>query len=281
MEVVDFAQEIIQGKRIEDKLYALDEPRLRFSFDKAAPLEKVIVPNREKKIALSQKQIKFPRGHFHIPEKKAIALNSFANHELLAIEIMAKMLVEFPHETKEEKLFKKGIISSLKDEQKHLHLYVERLNELGYELGDFPLNDYFWRQSINITSRAEYLSIMSVTFEGANLDFAALYRDLFLEVEDKKTADILETVLKDEISHVAFGMHWLSQWKKEKSVWQYYLENLPSPLTPARARGKSFNEVDRLKAKMDKSFISELLSFDDNFNVTKRKEWKEAKESNL
>lgn len=274
MEVVDFAKEIIHGERIEDKLLGLDAERLPLSFEKAAPLEKVQKPNRTQKIALSEKQVRFPRGHFHIPEKKAIALNSFANHELLAIEIMAKMLVEFPHHTEEEKLFKKGIISALKDEQKHLQLYVSRLNEIGYELGDFPLNDYFWRQSMSINSRAEYLSVMSITFEGANLDFAALYRDLFLEVDDKKSADILETVLKDEISHVAFGMHWLGKWREEKSIWQYYLDNLPFPLTPARARGKTFNKVDRLKAKMDEGFLSELLGFDDSFSVTKRKEWK-------
>lgn len=274
MEVIDFAKEILSGEGLERKLYGLNEPRLRFSFDKDVSGEVVEEPNRHKKIALSSKQVRFPRGHFHLDEKKAIALNSFANHELLAIEIMAKMLVELPHDSDEQKLFKKGIISSLKDEQKHLALYVERLNELGYEFGDFPLNDFFWRTAMKITTPAQYLSVMSITFEGANLDFAALYRDMFIEVEDKKTADILETVLKDEVSHVAFGMHWLGQWKNDKSVWQYYLENLPYPMTPARARGKTFNKVDRLKAKMDESFIYSLLNFDDEFIVTKRKEWK-------
>lgn len=274
MEVVDFAREILNGDSYKSKLFGLEEQNLKLEFSKSTEKTAFDQPSRQSKIALTDKQIKFPKGHFHKPEKMAIALNSFANHELLATEIMANMLLLFPQETDEQKRFKRGIFSALRDEQKHLKLYVERLNELGYELGDFPLNDYFWRQSKKITNESEYLSIMSITFEGANLDFAALYRDQFLKIEEFKTAEILEIVLKDEISHVAYGVQWLSKWKKDKSLWQYYLDNLPYPLTPARARGKTFNKVDRLKAKMDENFLSDLLNFDDQFSVTKRKEWK-------
>lgn len=274
MEVIDFAKEILSGPNIEHKLFGLDTCAPKLSFAKNDCDKEFLRPARHNKIQLSEKQIRFPRGHFHLNEKKAVALNSFANHELLAIEIMAKMLITFPHKTDEQKLFKKGILSALRDEQKHLKLYKERMEELGYELGDFPLNDYFWRQCHNIKSESEYLSVMSITFEGANLDFAALYKNMFLEVEDFKTAEILETVLKEEISHVAFGVHWLNKWKQDKSLWQYYLENLPYPLTPARARGKSFNKIDRLKAKMDENFLHELIHYDNSFAVTKRKEWK-------
>jgi uncharacterized ferritin-like protein (DUF455 family) len=274
LEVIDFAKEILSGAKYEDKLFGLNDASLKLEFSDKSEQSIFELPHREKKITLTSEQVKFPKGHFHKPEKLAIALNSFANHELLATEIMANMLLFFPHETQEQKRFKRGIFSALRDEQKHLKLYVDRLNEIGYEFGDFPLNDYFWRQSKKITSESEYLSIMSITFEGANLDFAALYRDEFKKIEDFKTAEILETVLKDEISHVAYGVQWLSKWKEDKSLWQYYLDNLPYPLTPARAKGKSFNQVDRLKAKMDETFLSELLNFDDEFSVTKRKEWK-------
>lgn len=274
MEVIDFAKEILNGPNIEHKLFGLNDKFGNFNFTKTEESFDIKKPNRHKKIELSEKQIRFPRGHFHLDEKKAVALNSFANHELLAIEIMAKMLITFPHETEEQKLFKKGIVSALRDEQKHLKLYKERLEEIGYELGDFPLNDFFWRQCHNIKNESEYLSVMSITFEGANLDFAAVYKNMFLEVEDFKTADILQTVLKEEISHVAFAVHWLNKWKENKTLWQYYLDNLPYPLTPARARGKKFNKVDRLKAKMDENFLNELIHFDDSFSVTKRKEWK-------
>jgi uncharacterized ferritin-like protein (DUF455 family) len=273
LEVIDFAREILECKDYKAKLFGLGES-LKLEFEQKSSDFVSERPARSQQIALTEKQVKFPKGHFHKPEKLAIALNSFANHELLATEIMANMLLLFPHATEEQKRFKRGIFSALRDEQKHLKLYVERLNEIGYEFGDFPLNDYFWRQCSKIKSPSEYLSIMSITFEGANLDFAALYRDEFYKIEDTKTAEILETVIKDEISHVAYGVQWLNKWKENKSLWEYYLQSLPYPLTPARAKGKRFNKLDRLKAKMDEDFITSLLKFDDDFRVTKRREWK-------
>jgi len=272
LQVTDFAKEILSAKDYQGKLFGLELDHLKFEFDVQETTE-FDKPARAQKIQLTEKQVKFPKGHFHKPEKMAIALNSFANHELLATEIMANMLLKFPHVTDDQKRFKRGIISALRDEQKHLKLYVDRLNEIGFEFGDFPLNDYFWRQSQKITTPSEYLAIMSITFEGANLDFAALYRDEFLKIEETKTAKILETVLRDEISHVAYGIQWLSKWKEDHSLWDYYLKSLPYPMTPARAKGKRINTEDRIKAKMNDSFMHELLNYDDGFRVTKRKEW--------
>lgn len=272
MQVIEFSKEILSSKDYQGKLFGLEIDNLKLEFDKSNE-DRFEFPMRSSKIELTSNQVKFPKGHFHRPEKMAIALNSFANHELLATEIMANMLLMLPHATQEEKRFKQGIFSALRDEQKHLKLYIDRLNELGYEFGDFPLNDYFWRQSQKIKSGPEYLSVMSITFEGANLDFAAMYRDEFIKIEEFKTATILDEVLKDEISHVAYGVRWLSKWKLDKTLWEYYLANLPYPMTPARAKGKRVNKLDRLKARMNETFIDMLVNFDDGFRVTKRKEW--------
>src|SRR5690606_37167787 len=141
-------------------------------------------------------------------DKKAVALNSFANHELLAIEMMASALLIYPHKTEDDLRFKKGVLVALKDEQKHLSLYIKRLQSLGYEFGDFPLNDFFWRQMEKLKTPAQYLAVMSLTFEAANLDFAQFYSRIFQEQGDLETARILQTVLEDEIAHVALGAHW-------------------------------------------------------------------------
>ena len=187
---------------------------------------------------------------------------------------MAASLLLFPHHTDEMKRFKQGIIKTIKDEQKHFNLYVKRLNDLGYEFGDFPINDFFWRQMESIKTPQNYLSVMALTFEAANLDFAHFYEKIFQEVGDIKTANILKVVYEDEISHVAFGVSYFEKWRENKSLWEYYNEHLPFPLTPARGKGQKFVEEARRKAKMDHDFIAKLTSFDDNFNVTKRKQWK-------
>jgi uncharacterized ferritin-like protein (DUF455 family) len=144
-----------------------------------------------------------------------MSIQIFANHELLAIEMMAAALLVYPHKTDEDIRFKKGIVVALKDEQKHLALYVQRLNELGFEFGDFSLNDFFWRQMEKLPTAAHYTAVMALTFEAANLDFAQYYADVFRNFGDDRTAGILDQVLEDEISHVSFGTHWMKKWRQD------------------------------------------------------------------
>lgn len=270
MKISEFSNSILKGGSLEDKLTSLETPLTFDEYSFTLPKR----PVRDDKIKMSSANVRFPKGHFHEVEKKAIALHSFANHELLAIEMMACALSLYPHKTLEQRKFKLGIVSALKDEQKHLKLYVDRLNELGYEFGDFPLNDFFWGQMPSLKTPEQYLCVMSLTFEAANLDFAHYYQHIFKELGDDKTAMILQTVLDDEISHVAFGVHFLNKWRKEKSLWQYYNESLPYPMTPARGKGKNFIKHVRLKAKMDNAFIEKIQNYKDDFKVTHRKEWK-------
>ena len=201
--------------------------------------------------------MKFPKANrLNETDKKAIALHSFANHELLAIEMMAAALLIYPHKTEDDLRFKRGILTALKEEQKHLGLYIGRLNELGYEFGDFPLNDFFWRQMEKLKTPSQYSAVMSLTFEAANLDFARYYAEIFRSFGDLKTAAILDTVLEDEIGHVAFGANWMKRWAQDKSLWDYYNESLPWPLTPARSKGIGYNSELHQRAMSDEGFIS-------------------------
>ncbi|MBD66147.1 MAG: hypothetical protein CME62_13125 [Halobacteriovoraceae bacterium] len=270
MKLSQLAQNILLGKNLEDKTIDFSS----IEFDDFDCLEVPTRPGRSAQIAMSSKNAKFPKGHFNLDEKKAMALNSFANHELLAVEMMACALLIYPHHTPELKQFKKGILSTLKDEQKHLKLYVQRLNELGFEFGDFVLNDYFWRQMKLLKTPAQYLSVMALTFEAANLDFAFHYQQEFKKVDDFKTSEILGTVLKEEISHVSFGALYLNRLKGDKSLIEYYQSNLPGNLTPARSKGQFFQASLRERAKLDQEFISWIQSYQDDFTVTQRKEWK-------
>ena len=109
MDINKFAESIVFGSNLEDKLLEIDQVDFSSSprdFDFPA------YPARSSKIKFSDKNVKFPRGHFHEIEKKAIALSSFANHELLAIEIMASVLLKFPHETLEQQKFKRGVLQA-------------------------------------------------------------------------------------------------------------------------------------------------------------------------
>lgn len=262
----EYAQKILLGTSLEDKFFDL---AIDWTDWKQFELPKL--PGRTGRLTLSDKQFKFPKSNrLNENDKKAMALHSFANHELLAIEMMAAAILVYPHHSDEDVRFKKGILSTLRDEQKHLNLYIQRMNELGYEFGDFPLNDFFWRQMEKLKTAPQYMAMMALTFEAANLDFAQYYARVFRSFEDFKTAKILETVLEDEISHVAFGSHWMKKWREDKKLWEYYLSCLPGPITPSRSKGIDFDPSIHSKAMNDDEFIFSLIAYDDHFNITKR-----------
>lgn len=262
----EYAREILMGETLESKL--INSP---INWSEWTDFKLPASPGRNGRIQFSAESMKFPKaGLLNQDDKKAMALHSFANHELLAIEMMAAALLVYPHNTDEDVRFKKGIVTALKDEQKHLMLYIRRLNELGYEFGDFPLNDFFWRQMEKLTTASQYVSVMSLTFEAANLDFAQYYRDVFKRNGDDRTAQIMDIVLEDEISHVAFGAHWMKSWRKDQTLWDYYRNSLPWPVTPARSKGIGFDRALHLKAVTDSDFVQNLSDFNDDFRVTRR-----------
>ena len=270
MKISNITQEILSGENLENKLVNID----KIEFDNVNIWDTCNRPKRSQKYKFSTKNAKFPKGHLFESEKKAMAIHSFANHELLAVEMMACALSIYPHHTPELKKFKYGVLSSLKDEQKHFRMYQKRLNELGFEFGDFEINDFFWKQMPNLKTPSQYLATMALTFEAANLDFAFYFENEFRNVEDHETADVLNEVLKDEISHVGFGVHFLDKWREDKDLWVYYLSQLPYPMTPARAKGKIFRKEERRKANMPESFIQNVIEYKDDFKITERKEWK-------
>lgn len=266
-----YARQILEGENLDDKLLSSKDLEI------SSILEHYDLPNnpgRSKRLVFDNEQVKFPRSaSFHLEEKRGLALHFFANHELLAIEMMAAALLVYPDTGRDMIQFKKGLIKTIQDEQKHLKMYLFRMKEFGIELGDFPLNDFFWRSMEKCKTPSQFYSAMAMTFESANLDFAQFYEESFRAVEDFKTAEIMRVVLEDEISHVALGAHWLNQWRGDKDLWNYYKDNLPGVMTPARSKGIHFDKNIRVKAGLDQEFITQLDDFRDEFKVTNRKNW--------
>lgn len=193
------------------------------------------------------------------PSQAGRVLHAFANHELLAMELMALALLRFPDAPP---AFRLGLAHTLLEEQEHLRLYLARLAALGVSLGDHPLSAFFWTHLRGLRSPQELVAAMSLTLEQANLDHARAAADVFAELGDHETAAVLERVLRDEIGHVAHGVRWLERWREPgESAWAAYRRWLPAPLTPARAKGRPFLPVPRLQAGLSREFVAELEAF--------------------
>lgn len=271
MNIIDHAKQLIFSKDLSKLHYE----KIDYTYTEHKPIKIPAQPQRSKNHNFSNKQLKFPsRPSLNLPQKKAQALHFFANHELQAIEMMAAGILIFPSQNKIDHKLKIGIMNTIQDEKKHFHLYVKRMNDLGFEFGDFPINNFFWKQMQKIRSPSQFYAFIALTLEAANLDFAKYYREVFQSLGDTETAGILNTVYQDEITHVALGRTWLDLWREEKTLWEYYLENLPDLITPARAKGNIFDMDGRIRAGLDKNFINKIITYRDDFSITDRKNWK-------
>lgn len=255
MELRDWAIRILSADSLAEKLLT---PEQLTDFDPGPPL----IFNEPTRPAHMQFQRhtsreKLPALHEHRhPDKRAVCLHRFAGHELLAVEIMAYALLAFPDAPRH---FRKGVANTLREEQEHVRLYIQRIEELGLKFGDLPLYRHFWAHVPHLTCPIRYLSVMSLTFEMANLDFAPMYGKSFARFGDEASAALMQRILKDEISHVSFGINWLKKFKQpEISEWDAWVECLPPLMTPARAKGFTLNEAPRREAGVPEDWIQKL-----------------------
>jgi uncharacterized ferritin-like protein (DUF455 family) len=195
-------------------------------------------------------------------ENRGVLLHFFANHELLAAELMALALLKFPDAPT---AFREGLAHTLREEQLHTRWYVNRMRECGVEFGQYPLSRFFWEAVSCMESPLDYVSRLSLTFEQANLDYSLHYGHLLREAGDAKSASILLRIYEDEIAHVGYGLSWFRRWKEEKeSDWSALQRRLPFPLSPSRAKGNrtGFNEEGRRAAGFDEDYIQRLALFE-------------------
>ena len=222
MELRDFAEQVLYGKSLEEKL--LLSPK--FVTD-AAPAQAFIMPDgpgRPSELRISERGVKadFP-GTNRLDEdhERGKMLHFLANHELLATELMALVLLKFPNAPKE---FRMGVYATLKEEQAHTLMYMRRMRECGVEFGELPVNDYFWRAVAPMEQPMDFVSRLSLVFEQANLDYSVHYARLFRQVGDGGTAAVLEKIYEDEIEHVGHGLKWFRKWKDQSKSHRAYAE---------------------------------------------------------
>ncbi|MEZ4360401.1 MAG: DUF455 family protein [Kofleriaceae bacterium] len=190
------------------------------------------------------------------PGQRARILHALANHELQAIELFAWALLAFPQAPEP---FRRGLLAILADEQRHLGLYLERLAAHGTTFGAHPVTGHFWSRLEHFRTPLRFACAMGLTFENANLDFAREYAEAARAAGDEETARVLELVHDEEISHVRFGWVWLRKLGDDaQDAWQTYVEHLEWPLSPSRARGRTFAADARRRAGLDDDFIQAL-----------------------
>ncbi|MGE5187238.1 MAG: DUF455 family protein, partial [Acidobacteriota bacterium] len=242
-----FAERVVTSELLADKLAP---PPADLEVEDGEPPLVVTAPGRPPELAIvSGRSARVPPlAGMRDPAQRARILHALANHELQAVELFAWALLAFPAAPL---AFRRGLVAILADEQRHFRLYEARLHAHATRFGAHPVTGHFWNKLDHMRTPTELVCVMGLTFEAANLDFAADYAAAARAHGDAATADALDQVHADEIRHVHFGYTWLKRFAGDVAPWQAYLANVREPLGPRRARGARLDRDARRRAGFD------------------------------
>lgn len=256
MEIRDFAEVVLYSRELEDKLRPPSSP---FTDDRSGAATVVDEPVRPHhlRIAYKGRSARMPHhSGFREARLRAVAHHIMANHELQALEVMARTLLAFPDAPPD---FRRGVARIMMDEQRHTRMHVRRIRANGLDFGDLPVNGHVWLRARAARGVLGYLACLPLTFESGNLDHSLQFAAAFERAGDGKGRDILRAIHIDEIDHVAFGVEWLRRLKPSNlSDWEAYSGALPSSMRPFHAKGAAFQRHARLQTGMSVDFVDRL-----------------------
>lgn len=219
----------------------------------SSPFERRLTePGRPPELRIAAKARK-TRG-LAAPVGRARALHTFLHHELQAAELMAWAVLAFPGTPRD---FRAGLLRIATDEVRHMALYREHVERLGYAVGAFPVRDWFWDRIPSCASAASFVAVMGLGFESANLEHTASFAARFRDAGDDEGARVQELVGLEELAHVRFGARWFAHFTGalEFDAWR---EALPAPLSPMVMCGRPMRRDLRSRAGIPAEFLDRL-----------------------
>lgn len=147
-----------------------------------------------------------PRRKLGSKEGKAAFLHAIAHIEFNAINLALDAAARFPNLPDQ---YYQDWIRVAKDEARHFSWLQGRLQEFGFEYGDFPAHNGLWEMAVR--TEHDLLARMAMVprfLEARGLDVTPAMVDRLSQLKDPKTAEILEKILEEEIPHVAIGTRW-------------------------------------------------------------------------
>jgi uncharacterized ferritin-like protein (DUF455 family) len=180
------------------------------------------------------------------PQGRRERLHRHMNNEIGAIEIAAQCLVDFPDAPWELQL---QLARQAYDESRHVEGLYRRLRELGGYKGEFPIFNFEWCVTNTRTTLAARLAIQNRTFEAGQMDLLGTLRKLWREIGDEDTAELLESILADEVNHVRFANRWIKQLARENG--RVLLEVAMAVRFLAEANAAGYTTAGAAKAEAD------------------------------
>jgi len=147
------------------------------------------------------------RGKAGSERSRFALLHSLAHIELNAIDLAWDMVGRFGAGL--PRAFVDDWVRVGDDEARHFLMLDDRLRELGGGYGDLPAHDGLWQAAAatahDLSAR---LAVVPQVLEARGLDVTPAMIVRLRAAGDDRSAEILEIIYRDEITHVAAGNHW-------------------------------------------------------------------------
>ena len=220
-----------------------------------APVQAIAAPGRPPRPLLvhpsrvEQRKLSSPQG-------RAAFLHALTHIEFNAINLAWDAVYRFREMPPE---YYADWIRVAHEEAQHFGMLRTRLQQLGYDYGDFPAHNGLWdmacRTAHDVLIR---MALVPRVLEARGLDVTPAMRARLQQVQDTDSATILARILADEIGHVEIGSRWFRHVCRQRGLEPAAtFHTLLLEYLPVRIRGP-LNSTARAQAGFDSEELQML-----------------------
>jgi uncharacterized ferritin-like protein (DUF455 family) len=179
----------------------------------APPPEPIRMPGRPSRPRLVHPR-ELPRRGLGSDEGRAAFLHAIAHIELNAIDLAWDAVYRFRGLPAD---FYRDWVQVADDEARHFVMLRERLREFGRDYGDFDAHNGLWEMTEKTAHDGlARMALVPRVLEARGLDVTPGMIAKLRGMGDMRTVEILETILREEVAHVAAGSRWY-RWYCERA----------------------------------------------------------------
>ncbi len=184
--------------------------KVKHSYSKKFPFIKA--PARDQRWKIVSVSELPPSLPFTDQAGRIYTLHTLLNNEVVTVERMGKMLAEFPGLPWEMRM---DLAHQAWDEARHAEIVAKRIEELGGHIGQHPVYFYSWEYNENHPDPLARMAYGNRLSEHVACGRLKEWKDEATEAGDRKTADLLDYILADEIVHAKYGRDWIDVLTKD------------------------------------------------------------------
>lgn len=238
-------------------VFAAGVARRAFRFDPESPVPAVDQPGRPDLPRLVN-PTEVPRRRLGTEAGRAALAHAIAHIEFNAINLALDAVCRFRGMPG---AYYRDWVSVAADEARHFMLLAGRLDDLGSEYGALPAHNGLWEMAEHTAdSCLVRMALVPRVLEARGLDVTPGMIERLRQVGDSATIAVLETILEEEVRHVAIGSQWFNYCceLEDKEPAATFLQLLETRY-PGSVRGP-FNIAARLAAGFTQAEMDALLA---------------------